>query len=218
MYVDHVIKKYKDPVIAFDNYPELLAIKDVTHLRRTKGIVSPNINFTPTMPCKTQKELFMSNSHNKQAFINMLCEKLNEHDIRYKNAVDDADLLIAQTAVDCVLSSEVIVIGEDTDLLVLLIHHVNQQCKWVIFKSDKMAINNKNENMNIQQTKDFLGEDICHLLPFLHSLTGCDSTSRLFGIGKGIALKRLNQEDLKSQGQLFMNTTSSKLDVIIAGE
>jgi hypothetical protein len=45
-------------------------------------------------------------------------------DIRYRNAVDDADLLIAQTAVDCSLSSEVIVIGEDTDLLVLLIHHV----------------------------------------------------------------------------------------------
>jgi hypothetical protein len=42
----------------------------------------------------------------------------------YKNAVDDADRLIAQTAVDCALSSEVIVIGEDTDMLVLLIHHV----------------------------------------------------------------------------------------------
>ena len=135
MYVDHVIKKYKDPVIVFDSYPELPSIKDVTHLRRTKGIVSPNINFTPTMPCQTKKELFMSNSHNKQAFINMLCEKLNEHDTRYKNAVDDADLFIAQTAVDCALSSEVTVIGEDTDLLVLLIHHVNQQCRWVIFKS-----------------------------------------------------------------------------------
>jgi hypothetical protein len=85
----------------------------------------------------------VSNSHNKQAFINILCEKLNEYDIRYKNAVDDADLFIAQTAVDCALSSEVIVIGEDTDLLVLLIHHVNQQCRWVIFKSDKMAINKK---------------------------------------------------------------------------
>ena len=57
-----------------------------------------------------------------------------------------------------------------------------------------------------------------HLLPFLHSLTGCDSTSRLIGIGKGIALKRLIQEYLKAQGQLFMNTTSSKLDVIKAGE
>jgi hypothetical protein len=207
MYVDHVIKKYKDPVIAFDSYPELPAIKEITHLRRTKGIVSPNINFTPTMPFKTKKELFMSNSHNKQAFINMLCEKLNEHDIRYKNAVDDADLLIAKTAVCCVLSSEVIVIVEDTDLLVLLIHHVNQQCKWVIFKSDKMAKNKKMKIWNVQQTKGFLEEDICHLLPFLHSLTGCDSTSRLFGIGKGIALKRLNQEYLKAQGQLFMNTT-----------
>jgi hypothetical protein len=50
MYVDHVIKKYKDPVIVFDSYPELPSIKDATHLRRTKGIVSPNINFTPTMP------------------------------------------------------------------------------------------------------------------------------------------------------------------------
>jgi hypothetical protein len=37
--------------------------------------------FTPTMPCKTKKELFMSNSHNNQAFINMLYEKLNEYDI-----------------------------------------------------------------------------------------------------------------------------------------
>jgi hypothetical protein len=44
-------------------------------------------------------------SHNKQALINMLCEKLNEHDTRYKNAVDDADLLIAQTAENCALSS-----------------------------------------------------------------------------------------------------------------
>jgi hypothetical protein len=55
MYVYHVIKKYKDPVIIFDSYPELPSIKSVTHLRRTKGIVSPNIHFTPTMPCKTKR-------------------------------------------------------------------------------------------------------------------------------------------------------------------
>ena len=43
---------------------------------------------------------------------------------------------IVQTALDCALSLVVIVNGEDTDLLVLLIHHVNQQCKRVIFKSE----------------------------------------------------------------------------------
>ncbi|CAC5415218.1 unnamed protein product [Mytilus coruscus] len=118
MYVDHVIRKYKDPVVP--------SVKDITRLRRTKGIISPNINFTSSMPCKTEKELFVSNSHNKQALVNMLCDKPNENDIRCKNATDDADLLITQTAVDCALSSEVVVIDEDTDLLVLLIHHVNQ--------------------------------------------------------------------------------------------
>jgi hypothetical protein len=119
------------------------------------------------MPCKTKKELFMSNSHNKQAFKNMLCEKLNEHDTIYKNAVDDADLLIAQTAVDCALSSEVIVIGEDTDLLVLLIHHVNQQCKRVIFKSDKMAINKKKLKYGtFNKQKAFLGRIFVICYPF----------------------------------------------------
>jgi hypothetical protein len=50
----------------------------------------------------------------------------------------------------------------------------------------------------VQQTKGFLGEDICHLLPFLHSLTGCDSTSMLFGIGKVIALKKTESRVLES--------------------
>jgi hypothetical protein len=86
------------------------------------------------------------------------------------------------------------------------------------FQIGKMAINNKMKIWNIQQTKGFLVEDICHFIPILHSLTGCHSISRHFGIGKGIALKKLNQEYLKAQGQLFMNTTSSKSDVIKAGE
>jgi hypothetical protein len=72
----------------FENNPFALLI-DVMNKQHQQVI-----SFTPTLPCKTKKELFMSNSHNKQAFINMLCEKLNEHDIRYKNAVDDAGLLI----------------------------------------------------------------------------------------------------------------------------
>ncbi|CAC5372537.1 unnamed protein product [Mytilus coruscus] len=151
------IWEYKDPVIVFDSFPELSSIKDITHLRRTKGIISPNINFTSSMPCKTKKELFMSNNHNKQALINMLCDKLKDNDIRCKNATDDADLLIAQTAVDCALSSEIVVIG-------------------------------------------------------------CDSTSRLYGIGKGLALKKLNQEYLKMQGKVFMNNNPIKAGIIKAGE
>ena len=32
------------------------------------------------------------------------------------------------------------------------------------------------------------------LLPFAHAMAGCDTTSRLFGIGKGVDLRKLNVE------------------------
>ena len=34
--------------------------------------------------------------------------------------------------------------------------------------------------------------EVCRLLPFAHALAGCNTTSRLFGIGKGVDLRRLN--------------------------
>ena len=37
-----------------------------------------------------------------------------------------------------------------------------------------------------------LGSKVRRLLPFAHALAGCDTTSRLFGIGKGVDLRRLN--------------------------
>ena len=45
---------------------------------------------------------------------------------------------------------------------------------------------------DITKTKIVLGEEICRLLPALHAMTGCDTTSRLFGIGKGAALKKVD--------------------------
>jgi hypothetical protein len=32
-------------------------------------------------------------------------------------------------------------------------------------------------------------EEICKVMPFIHAITGCDTTSKLFGVGKGQALK-----------------------------
>ena len=35
-----------------------------------------------------------------------------------------------------------------------------------------------------------LGEKLCYLLPIIHAIGGCDTTSRLYGIGKGLPLKK----------------------------
>ena len=53
------------------------------------------------------------------------------------------------------------------------------------------------------------GSDICYILPFIHAFTGCDTTSRIYGIGKGVVLKKaLNDSNFKNQAKVFMNTSS----------
>ena len=37
----------------------------------------------------------------------------------------------------------------------------------------------------------FLGEKMCLALPAIHGLTGCDTTSFLFKVGKGKVMKKL---------------------------
>ena len=48
---------------------------------------------------------------------------------------------------------------------------------------------------NIKLTKRILGECVCENIPFGHALLGCDTTSRVFGIGKGVALKKLRNNE-----------------------
>jgi hypothetical protein len=47
----------------------------------------------------------------------------------------------------------------------------------------------------------------------MYLLSGCDSTSRLFGIGKGIAFKKLNQEYLKEQTNILPKKVFCLLNV-----
>ena len=118
--------------------------------------------------------------------------KLCENGCTTINAKEDADVLIVQTALELANTCEVVLIGEDTDLLVLLCYHADIHSSRIYFKSEsKQAVARKIRVWDITKTKIVLGEEICRLLPALHAMTGCDTTSRLFGIGKGAALKML---------------------------
>jgi len=67
----------------------------------------------------------LANRENKQAFINLLGEKFIESEIAVKYAEADADVLIALTAVESSHTRPTILLGEDTDLLVLLLYHAD---------------------------------------------------------------------------------------------
>jgi len=76
-------------------------------------------------------------------------------------------------------------IGEDSDLLVLLLRsHVKPYWKSLYFRADKATGNAKVDNTNY--LKEIIGNSMCSrlLLNCLHAMKGCDTTSLIFGVGK----------------------------------
>jgi hypothetical protein len=205
MYLDYLTKRYAHPVVVFDGYSLGPSSKDHTHSRRTKGIEGTKIEFRKNTPFKSKKENFLCNNENKQAFINMLSEFLVSNGIRTEHAEADADVMIANTGIALAENYPTIIIGEDTDVLVLLLFHSSTNTT-LHYKSDQ---SNRRANTlkvwDISKTKKLLGDQLCHVLPVIHAITGCDTTSRLFGIGKGLVLKKVmgNQDLIEIAGKVF---------------
>ncbi|XP_033725818.1 uncharacterized protein LOC117315643 [Pecten maximus] len=218
-YVQQVTMKYADSVVVFDGYTSKLSTKDVTHIRRSNGATAQKVDFTKEMPCRMKKELFLSNIENKQHFIDLLGSKLQQSGCTTVHSDEDADLLITQTAVNCAAIKDVVVVGEGTDLLVLLCYHAGRQNHAMYLESDcKRSLGKEIKVWDIGKTKEVHGNQ-CSLFPMLHALSGCDKTSRLFGIGKGPAFKKLQSSDvLQDHARVFLDSTSDVDAVASAGE
>lgn len=77
------------------------------------------IIFNKTMRSTVNQELFLANEKNKTRL--MLTNKFENSNITVNQALDDADTLIVNTAIDLSLKNEtVVIIGEDIDLLIIL--------------------------------------------------------------------------------------------------
>ena len=69
------------------------------------------------------KDKFLLSKENKQAFLEHLTLYMNSRNITAIQSHGDADTLVVSTAVTAASFSNVVVIGEDTDILILLLHH-----------------------------------------------------------------------------------------------
>ena len=85
-------------------------------------------SFSPNLS-SVIKEVFLSDSKNKQQFIDFLGTKLTNQGCQVFYDKADADLLIVQKAIESASSMDTVLIGDDTDLLVLLLHHLPQYGK-----------------------------------------------------------------------------------------
>ena len=122
-YTNLVTRRYGHAIIVFERYPEGLSTKCGAHERRIGGRADSTVDFTRDMVMKSKKEELLSNRYNKQRLIRMLGQSWEYVGCETRHANGDADVLIVETAVQSAMSCEMILVGDNTDLLALLCFH-----------------------------------------------------------------------------------------------
>jgi 5'-3' exonuclease len=211
-YADFTIRHYGSATVVFDGYGGGPSIKDNTHQRRGQNI-HPVVSFTAETEFSGKKDEFLSRDSNKQGLIDLISDALRNRDCNVINAQGDADVDIVKAAVEASYRQSTTLIGEDTDLLILLLYHARTDNKDLYFRSDNQSKDVKVYYIN--RLKEILDDELCSQLLFIHAFTGCDTTSRVFGIGKKSAFQKLVKGDptLKSCANTFL-VPSQKGDVI----
>ena len=218
VYTEYVAKKYGKAIVVFDGYGGT-STKYMTHQRRTKGQTGVTVTFTEEMQLTMKKAHFLANTTNKQQFINMLGDKLQLKGCMVHHAPGDADLLIVEKAVESATMKDTVLVGDDTDLLVLLCYHASLNSRSIFFRPEPKKSTKNPRVWNIKSVKEHLGPDICTHILFLHALLGCDTTSRLYGIGKGSSLKKFKSSGhFREQAKVFDVQSASPQDISAAGE
>ncbi|GBM71018.1 hypothetical protein AVEN_56658-1 [Araneus ventricosus] len=110
--------------VVFDGYPSDVngnSAKSAELIRRANLHSSHEVIFNEATCPETSQEQFLANERNKVCFIDLLKKFLQKANATVKQAVEDADVLIVETAVSVKSQYDnIFVVGEGIDLSVLL--------------------------------------------------------------------------------------------------
>ena len=113
---------------------------------------------------------------------------------------------------------DTILVGDDTDLFVLALYHSKPSGHQLYFAPAPKK-NSKQRVWDINQTKNDLGTFFCKHILFQHAILGSDTTSRLFGIGKGAIVKKFKTNAaLQQAADVFDLVSFTPNDIESAGE
>lgn len=191
-YIQYLQTHYgSEIVVVFDGYSDNSKnIKAMEQQRRTTALSkSYEVCFDKTMIVPISQEQFLSNRSNKTKFIYMLVEKLKTINITTKQARDD-DLIIETAIALSEYQKTGVIIGEDIDLLVILIGRIQSHQQEIFFK--KFGIGNVKTQIYSSKSFDQYPRTKKHIL-FLHAFSGYDTTSALFKKGKKTVTRALKK-------------------------
>ena len=190
----HLLEKYDGPcTVVFDGYKQ--STKDHEHKRRQqeKKFISPDMKVELDADMMCSREEFFSNQSNKVQFIKLLTNSLSEvHHVI--NCEGDADTQIVKEALDFVCEGrEVTVVADDTDILVLLLHHWQPSMTNIYLRNEPKK-NKPFTLVNIRERAKMLKPIVKDNLLFIHAWGGCDTTSATYGHGKIRILKLVQNQ------------------------
>ena len=195
-YANYLINKYGVCTIVFDGYDSGPSIKDHEHIRRSKTSC-PYLKIVAIGLAHKDQHLFFSNANNKSQFINLLSIYLIESGFDVHQSSSDADTNIVKAALEIASSGNlVIVIADETGVLVLLLHHFNDDMSDVFVYSEASRRSKVGPKVfSIRTLKSNMIPIVLRSLLFLHAWSGCDTTSAIFGYGKASILKKFTSSE-----------------------
>ena len=164
-YVTYIKKRYGHcPTTVFDGGYDATSKKDAAHVRQAKGRIGKTLRLHLNNQLSMSKSNFFLSKGNNQ---NFLLKK--KTDIVVNHGSGDADLLIVQTALKAAKDYRTVLIGEDTDLLVLALHYFTNE-KALYFTYEPKQSQQYAEAWNIGHAKQILGK-ICHGILVIHAFS-----------------------------------------------
>lgn len=163
----------------------------------------------------TSQGTFLSNDKKKITLINLLRAKLQAAGFTTCQAEEDADQLILTTAIRLATSgTRVVIVGEDTNLLVLLTQLGSGKDNIYFLERGKGKTPDK-----IYTSKSFVHDELTPLVSFLHAFCGCDTTSCFYGRGKNVIVKLvLNDTALQECAEYFYDTQAKPQELADKGK
>ncbi|GFW13738.1 uncharacterized protein TNCV_2105621 [Trichonephila clavipes] len=213
-YVRYLKKYYNNNTyVVFDGYKKD-GIKSAERNRRALKSKCADIEFDENMPLKVTQDKFSSNNKNKSRLIEISRIKLADNNMFACQAESDADKLIVDTAIN-LEENNFVIVSEDIDVLVILTALVNEDREKYFLKPSKGEVQQK--IFSSRRLKETLPKCKEHIL-FLHTFTGCDTTSAFFNKGKIKFAKNFEKiHDLHKSAEVFKNVNEDLNNIFQAG-
>ena len=155
----------------------------------------------------------MANRSNKSRLISKIIDSLTLKGVSSCQSQGDADYLISSIVLAHAenMTYHVVLVAKDTDILVMLLH--SSKTENVFMQYDKDHIYNKyGHSIKIKMKRV-----VSHHILLIHAISGCDTVSAVYGVGKKKALAVLESGDWDVL-DVFLKTNPNHDEVARAGE